>query len=97
MNMNMTKPKNKSKKLTDSPIGLATILARTMRGKLLENHTRQSATTIIKNLCWSVNGAWFSAMTYWEELPVNDPKYGRLFELLDEIKCLTAKYTEEIK
>jgi hypothetical protein len=36
-------------------------------------------------------------MTYWEELPVNDPKYGRLFELLDEIKCLTAKYTEEIK
>jgi hypothetical protein len=36
-------------------------------------------------------------MTYWEELPVSDPKYGRLFELLDEIKCLTAKYTEETK
>jgi hypothetical protein len=36
-------------------------------------------------------------MTYWEELPVSDPKYGRLFELLDEIKYLTTKYTEENK
>jgi len=95
--MNTTKRKNKLRVQMNSPIGVGTILARTMRGRLSENPTRQNATTIIKNLCWSVNGAWFSAMTYWEELPVNDPKYGRLFELLDEIKCLTAKYTEEIK
>lgn len=97
MNMNTTKRKDKSKKQTDSPTGAGTILARIMRGKVSENPTRQNATTIIKNLCWSVNGVWFSAMTYWEELPVSDPKYGRLFELLDEIKCLTAKYTEETK
>lgn len=95
--MNMTKPRNKSKMPTDSLIGMATNLAHTMRGKLSENPTRQSATTTIKNLCWSVNGAWYSAMAYWEEIPANDPKYWRLFELLDEIKCLTAKYTEENK
>lgn len=87
--MNLTRQKNKSKQRIVSHFMRVMTSAHSIHGNGSETHTRQSGKQIIQNLIWAVNASWYSAVKQWENLPQSDPDYARLFEILDELKCLT--------
>jgi len=87
--MNLTRQKNKSKQKIVSHFLRVMTSAHSTQGKESASHTRQNGKQIIQNLIWAVNASWYSAVKQWENLPESDPDYGRLFEILDELKCLT--------
>ncbi|NDC49435.1 MAG: hypothetical protein EBZ61_10235 [Micrococcales bacterium] len=95
--MNLTRQKNKSKQRMVSHFMRVMTSDHSIQGNGLEIRTRQSGRQVIQNLIWAVNASWYSAVKQWENLHESDPDYGRLFEILDELKCLTKSKQGGIK
>lgn len=95
MNMNTTKQRNKSKKKTRLPIMQGMISDLTMLGKGSETPIPKGE-KIMENLLWGIEACWFSAMKTFERMPVTDPSWNQLFDLLDEVKCTTIKHRRNL-
>lgn len=95
MNMNMTKRKNKLKKKTRWHITQGMISDLTMLEKELGIHTPKGE-KIMENLLWGIDACWYSATKSFEKMPVTDPTWTQLFDLLDEVKCLTIKHRRNL-
>lgn len=95
--MNLTRQKNKSKQRIVSHFLRVMTSAHSTQDKEWAGHTRQNGRQIIQNLIWAIDASWYSAVKQWENLPQSDPDYGRLFEILDELKCLTKTKKGETK
>lgn len=95
MNMNTTKRKNKSKKKTHLPIMQGMISDLTMLGN--ESGTPiPKGEKIMEGLLWGIEACWFSAMESFERMPVTDPSWNQLFDLLDDVKCTTIKHRRNL-
>jgi hypothetical protein len=50
----------------------------------------------MEGLLWGIEACWFSAMESFERMPVYDPSWNQLFDLLDEVKCTTIKHRRNL-
>lgn len=95
MNMNTTKRKNKSKKKTRLPITQGMISDLTTLEKEWEIPIPEGE-KIMEGLLWGIEACWFSAMESFERMPIYDPSWNQLFDLLDEVKCTTIKHRRKL-
>lgn len=95
MNMNSIKRRNKLKRRTRLPITQGMILDLTTLGNELGTPTPKGE-KIMENLLWGIDACWYSATKSFEKMPVTDPTWTHLFDLLDEVKCTTIKHRRNL-
>ena len=95
MNVITIKQRNKSRKKTRLPITQGMISDLTTLGNESATHTPKGE-KIMEGLLWGIEACWFSAMESFERMPVTDPSWTHLFDLLDEVKCTTIKHRRNI-